>query len=189
MKIIISTLFVLFLSLTTAFYPTPNIAAALTSENMSVFHPNGSKTVTMGKEIFSYQTFDGENSQVISHTEITQPSGYEGLLFRKHILQAPEEIYIIKGDFEFAFSQSEQKNLVKEGDIVSIPSGLPFGFQHVGRGEGKVIVVSQSDALPKMLSQVGTLIKDKSSIASADNKLDINEIISAAKKNGIEFLN
>jgi len=189
MKIITSTLLVLFLSLTTAFYPFSNFATALTSQNISVFHPNDSKTVAMGKEIFAYKTYNADNSQVISHTEITQPPGYGGLLLRKHILQAPEEIYILKGDFEFAFSQSEQKSKVKEGDIVSIPSGLPFGFKHIGRGEGKVIVVSQSDALPKMLSEVGTPVKDKSNIASKDSKLDINEIVSVAKKNGIEFLN
>ena len=111
------------------------------------------------------------------------------MLLRKHVLQAPEQIYILKGDFNFYFSEPEQNTKVTEGEIVSIPSGVPFGFKHIGTGEGKVLVVSQSDALPKMLSQVGTLIKDKSSIASADNKLDINEIISAAKKNGIEFLN
>lgn len=190
MKTIISSLFVLFLSFTTAFYPISETSAGgLTSQSISVFHPNDSKTVAMGREIFSYKTYNGDNSQVISHTEITQPSGYEGLLLRKHILQTPEEVYIIKGDFEFAFSQSDQKSKVKEGDIISIPSGLPFGFKHVGRGEGKVIVVSQSDALPKMLSEVGTPVKDKSNIASKDSKLDISKIVSVAKKNGIEFLN
>lgn len=36
-----------------------------------------------------------------------------------------------------------------------------------------------------MLSEVGTPVKDKSNIASEDNKLDINKIVSVAKKNGI----
>lgn len=192
MKTITWILFVVFLSLTTAFYPTAN-AAALTSQNISVFHPNYSKTVEIGKEIFTYQTFNtykpfnSNISQVISRTEITQPSGYGGLLLRKHILQVPEEIYIIKGDFEFVFSEPEQNTNVTEGEIVSVPPGVPYGFQHVGRGEGKVIVVSQSDALPKLLSQLGTP-KNKSKIAS-NNELDINKIVLFAKKNGIEFLN
>jgi len=194
MKTILSTLFVLFLSLTTAFYPTSN-AAALPSQNISVFHPNYSKTVAVGREIFTYQTFNtykafnSNTSQVISQTEIIQPPKYEGLLLRKHVLQAPEAIYIIKGDFEFYFSEPEQNTRVNEGEIVSVPSGVPFGFKHIGTGEGKVLVVSQSDALPKMLSQVGTPMKDKSSTISKNIKLDINEIISVAKKNGIEFLN
>ena len=71
MKIIISTLLILFLSLTTVFYPISNFATALTSQNISVFHPNDSKTVAMGREIFAYKTYNGDNSQVISHTEIT----------------------------------------------------------------------------------------------------------------------
>ena len=192
MKTIISLLFVVFLSLTTAFYPTAN-AAALTSQNISVFHPNYSKTVEIGKEIFTYQTFNtykpfnSNISQVISRTEITQPSEYGGLLLRKHILQVPEEIYIIQGDFKFYFSEPEQNTNVSQGEIVSVPSGVPYGFKHVGRGEGKVIIVSQSDALPKLLSQLGTP-KNKSKIAS-NNELDINKIVLFAKKNGIEFLN
>ena len=192
MQTILSILFVVFLSLTTAFYSTAN-AAALTSQNISVFHPNYSKTVEIGKEIFTYQTFNtykpfnSNISQVLSRTEITQPSGYGGLLLRKHILQVPEEIYIIKGDYEFIFSEPEQNTNVSQGEIVSVPSGVPYGFKHVGRGEGKVIIVSQSDALPKLLSQLGTP-KNKSKITS-NNELDINKIVLFAKKNGIEFLN
>ncbi|MEM7713287.1 MAG: hypothetical protein AAF349_06860 [Cyanobacteria bacterium P01_A01_bin.68] len=192
MKTIISILFVVSLSLTTAFYPIAN-AAALTSQNISVFHPNYSKTVTIGKEIFTYQTFNtykpfnSNISQVISRTEITQPSGYGGLLLKKHVLQVPEEIYIIKGDYEFVFSEPEQNTNVTQGEIVSVPSGVPYGFKHVGTGEGKVIVVSQSDALPKMLSQLRTP-KNKSNIA-LNSELELNKIVLIAKKNGIEFLN
>ena len=192
MQTILSILFVVFLSLTTAFYSTAN-AAALTSQNISVFHPNYSKTVEIGKEIFTYQTFNtykpfnSNISQVISRTEITQPSEYGGLLLRKHILQVPEEIYIIKGDYEFVFSEPEQNTNVSQGEIVSVPSGVPYGFKHVGRGEGKVIIVSHSDALHKLLSQLGTP-KNKSKITS-NNELDINKIVLFAKKNGIEFLN
>jgi mannose-6-phosphate isomerase-like protein (cupin superfamily) len=194
MKTIISLFFVLFVSLTATIYPTLD-AAALTSQNISVFHPNYSKTVAVGREIFTYRTFNtykpfnSNISQVISKTEITQPSKYEGLLLRKHVLQAPEEIYIIKGDFEFAFSEPEQNTQVTQGEIVSIPSGVPFGFKHIGTGEGKVLVVSRSDALPRMLSEVGTLLKDESEITYKTNELDINKIVSAAKKQGIEFLN
>ncbi|MGB3654463.1 MAG: cupin domain-containing protein [Rivularia sp. (in: cyanobacteria)] len=194
MKTIISILFILFVSLTATIYPTLD-AAALTSQNISVFHPNYSKTVAVGREIFTYRTFNtykpfnSNTSQVISKTEITQPSKYEGLLLRKHVLQAQEEIYIIKGDFEFAFSEPEQNTQVTQGEIVSIPAGVPFGFKHIGTGEGKVLVVSRSDALPRMLSEVGTLLKDESEITSKTSELDINKIVSAAKKNGIEFLN
>jgi mannose-6-phosphate isomerase-like protein (cupin superfamily) len=194
MKTIISLLLTLFVSLSATIYPTLD-AAALTSQNISVFHPNYSKTVAVGREIFTYRTFNtykpfnSNISQVISKTQITQPSEYEGLLLKKHVLQVPEEIYIIKGDFEFAFSDPEQNTKVTEGEIVSIPSGVPFGFKHIGKGEGKVLVVSRSDALPRMLSEVGIRLKDESEITSNTSKVDINKIVSAAKKQGIEFLN
>ena len=190
MKIIISTLFILFLSFTATLCPiSETFAAGLTAQSITVFHPDDPKTVAMGQEIFTYKTFNSDTSQVISNTEITQPPEYQGLLLRKHILQAPEEIYILEGDFEFVFSQSDKKTQVNEGDVVSIPSGLPFGFKTIGKGEGKVLVVSQSDALPKMLSEVGTPVADKSTITSEANKLDFSKISSVAKKYGIEFLN
>ncbi|MGB6297749.1 MAG: cupin domain-containing protein [Rivularia sp. (in: cyanobacteria)] len=194
MKTIISLLLTLFVSLSATIYPTLD-AAALTSQNISVFHPNYSKTVAVGREIFTYRTFNtykpfnSNISQVISKTQITQPSEYEGLLLKKHVLQVPEEIYIIKGDFEFAFSDPEQNTKVTEGEIVFIPSGVPFGFKHIGKGEGKVLVVSRSDALPRMLSEVGIRLKDESEITSNTSKVDIKKIVSAAKKQGIEFLN
>ena len=194
MKTIISIFFILFVFLAATIYPT-STAAALTSQNISVIHPNYSKTVAVGREIFTYQTFNtyksfnSNTSQVISRTEITQPVKYEGLLLRKHVLQAPEEIYIIQGDFKFYFSEPEQNTNVTQGEIVSVPSGVPFGFKHIGTGEGKVLVVSKSDALPKMLSEVGTLLTDKSKMTYKPRELDINKIVSAAKKNGIEFLN
>ena len=40
-----------------------------------------------------------------------------------------------------------------------------------------------------MLSEVGTLLTDKSKMTYKPRELDINKIVSAAKKNGIEFLN
>ena len=189
MKILISTFLVLLLSFTAIIDPTPAIAAGVTTKDITVFHPDESKTYAMGREIFSYETFNSDTYEVLSKTEITQPAEYEGLLLRKHILQAPEEVSILEGEFEFVFSQSDRKIKVTQGDVVSIPTGFPFGFRHIGKGEGKVLVVSQSDALPKMLSEVGVSVTDKSNFTSKTNKPDFTEISSVAKKYGIEFLN
>ena len=190
MRILISTFFlVLLLSFTATIYPTLAIAAGITTKDITVFHPDESKTYAMGRELFSYETFSSDTSDVLSKTEITQPPEYEGLLLRKHILQASEEISILEGDFEFIFSQSDRKTKVSQGDVILIPAGFPFGFRHIGMGEGKVLVVSQSDALPKMLSEVGIFVADKSSFTSKANKLDFTKISSVAKKYGIEFLN
>ena len=161
----------------------PVNAASITTKNVEVFHPETENTVTMGKETFSYKTLaSNDSSETISVTEITQPSQYEGFLLQKHVLQTPEVIYIVDGEFEFVFSQSERKTQASPGDIVSIPSGMPFGFKHTNRGEGKVLVVSRSNALPDMLAEIGTS-------ANKNNAPDIQAISSIAKKYGIEFLN
>ena len=161
----------------------PVNAASTTTKNIQVFHPKTENTVTMGEETFNYRTLASkDSSETISVTEITQPSKYEGFLLRKHVLQTPEEIYIVDGDFEFVFSQSNKKTQASPGEIVSIPAGMPFGFKHSGKGEGKVLVVSRSDALPNMLAEIGTS-------ANEDTALDISAISSVAKKYGIEFLN
>ena len=161
----------------------PANAASIATEKVEVFHPEIENTVKMGKETFSYRTLVSKDSnKTISVTEITQPSQYEGFLLRKHILQTPEEIYIIDGNFEFVFSQSEKKTQASPGDIVSIPSGMPFGFRHTDRGEGKVMVISRSSALPEMLAEIDTS-------ANENTPPDINSIKSVAKKYGIEFLN
>ena len=191
MKKITLTVFVFCLGFLFMFTPISTALAISksTEQNITVFHPDDSKTVTMGREIFTYQTFDSDTDRAISKIEITQPSEYEGLLLKKHIVQSPEDIYIKKGDFEFVFSQSEQKTKVSEGDIVSIPSGLPFGFRHIAKGEGKVLVVSRSDALPKMLAEVGTPVTNSSTILDSTQTPNFSKISSAAKKYGIEFLN
>lgn len=161
----------------------PVNAASITTKNVEVFHPETENTVTMGKETFSYKTLASkDSSETISVTEITQPSQYEGFLLQKHVLQTPEAIYIVDGEFEFVFSQSNKKTQANPGDIVSIPSGMPFGFRHTDRGEGKVLIVSRSTALPDMLAEIGTS-------ANKSTTPDIQAISSIAKKYGIEFLN
>lgn len=169
--------------LTTFCWILPVNAASVTTKSIHVLHPETENTVTMGKETFNYKTLaSDDSSETISVTEITQPSQYKGFLLRKHVLQTPEEIYIVDGDFEIAFSQSDKKIQASTGDLVSIPAGMPFGFRHTGRGEGKVLVVSRSSGLPDMLTEIGTST-NKSTIP------DIQAVNSVAKKYGIEFLN
>lgn len=186
MKKIIATFVILFFTILVTICPIQTAVAAPLSidRDISILHLDKNKTVTMGKEVFEYKTFSNDNnSKAISVVEITQPPQYEGLLLRKHVIQSPEDIYVLNGDFEFVYSQSDKKTKATAGDIVSIPSGVPFGFTNIGTGEGKVLVVSESEALPKMLSKLGT---------SGGNKNvapDFKKISSIAKKYGIDFLN
>ena len=160
----------------------PVNAASITTQSLQVFHPEINNTITMGKETFSYKILTNNDASDMSVTEITQPSQYNGFLFEKHILQTPEEVYIAEGDFEFVFSQSNKKTQTSKGDIVVIPTGMPFGFRHTGKGKGKVVVVSRSTALPDMLAEIGDW-------DSKNSQPDIEAISAIAQKYGIEFLN
>jgi mannose-6-phosphate isomerase-like protein (cupin superfamily) len=186
MKKLVVTLAILFCTTLVITCPISSaIAAPLFSEqSIDILHPDDNKTVTMGKEVFTYKTYvDDDASKTRSIVEVTQPSQYEGLLLRKHILQVPEDIYVMKGDFEFIFSQTDKKTTVTEGDVIAVPSGLPFGFKHIGTGEGKVLVVSESNALPKMLADLET------SVANKTTALDFDRLNAIAKIYGIDFLN
>ena len=183
MKKTIFTLLTWFVAILVTFcLGLPVNAASITTQSLQVFHPETNNTVTMGKETFSYKILTSNDALNMSVTEITQPSQYNGFLFEKHILQTPEEVYIAEGDFEFVFSQSNKKTQVSQGDIVVIPAGMPFGFKHTGKGEGKVVVVSRSTALPDLLAEIGNS-------GNKNSQPDIEAISSIAKKYGIEFLN
>lgn len=158
-------------------------AESISLKKIQVFHPENSNTVTMGQETFSYKTLTSKDgNEAISVTEITQPPQYNGFLLRKHVIQAPEEMYVIDGEFEVIFSETNEKTKVSTGDVVSIPAGLPFGFRHLSQGEGKVKIVSHSDALSNMLAEIGTLSKKNTTP-------DLETIGLIAQKYGIEYLN
>ena len=67
------------------------------------------------------------------------------------------------------------------GDLIKIPTGLPFGFRHLNRGIGEIRIVSYSDTLPKMLAEIGTL--------KQNTPPDLEAIAAIAQKYGIEYLN
>ena len=159
-------------------------AESITPKSIQVFHPRIRNIVSMGQETFSYKTLVTKDSnEIISVTEITQPPQYNGFLLRKHVIQTPEQMYIIDGEFEIVFSETNEKTKVGTGDVVSIPAGLPFGFKHLSQGEGKVKIVSHSDALPNMLAEIGAF-SERNAVTP-----DLETIGLIAEKYGIEYLN
>lgn len=169
----------------TALLPSSSARSeSIISKSIQVFHPRIRNIVNIEQETFSYKTLVSKDSkEVISVTEITQPPQYKGFLLRKHVVQTPEEMYITDGEFEIIFSETDKKIKVGTGDVVSIPAGLPFGFRHLSRGEGKVKIVSHSDALPNMLAEIGAF-SERNAAAP-----DLKTIGLIAEKYGIEYLN
>lgn len=187
MKKLLSVLALLII-FTTAFVSSATAAPPTTDRNIEVFHPEVSKTVDLGKERFTFKKFVDENtSKAVSLVEIAQPPQYEGFLFKKHILKTPEVLYVLEGDFEFLFSQTDKRMKVTQGDIVHTFPGLPYGFKNVGTRQGRILVMSNSTALPDFLEEAGTPKADESIIPIAPPNFD--KVTSVAKKYGIEILN
>ena len=157
----------------------PAQAKSIAPQTLQVYHPQTIGTTAMGEETYKYQTLVGNDNKAVSIVEVFQPPRYDGFLLRKHVIQNPEEMYVINGDFEVIFSETNEKIEVTTGDLVTIPASLPFGFRHRGRGEGEIRIISYSDRLGKMLGEIGTLRATTS---------NIDAISSIAQKYGIEYL-
>lgn len=172
-------LFLLYISVLSPFSSAQ--AKSLVPETIQVYHPKIMGNTAIGKETYKYQTLIDNGDRAVSIVEVFQPPRYDGFLLHKHVIQNPEEMYVINGDFEIEFTEKNQKIKVSTGDLVKIPAGLPFGFKHLNGGEGEIRIVSYSDALGQMLSEIGSL--------KADNAPDLDAIASIAQKHGIEYLN
>lgn len=160
---------------------SPAMAESIAPQQIEVYHSETFGNTAMGKEVYRYRTLVGKDNQADSIVEVTQPPQYDGFLLRKHVIQNPEEMYVLNGEFEVVFSEKNEKIEVSTGDLVKIPASLPFGFRHLNKGIGEIKIVSYGDRLPKMLAEIGTLKQDTSG--------DFGAIAAIASKYGIEYLN
>lgn len=191
-KTIIALTLLIIVSFATTFALPSAVAAPLKSDRtIEVFHPNEDKTVVVGKDLFTFKNFVSKDiSRNISLIEITQAPQYRGaFLLEKHVMDDPEDFYVLQGEFEFDGLQPDDTIKVTTGDIVHISAGVPYGIKHVGAEIGKMLVIATNTRLQNLLSEIGTSVTNKSSIPSDSIGSDMEKIASAAKKYGIEFLN
>lgn len=191
-KLVIAFALLLVVTFGTAFMPRVAVAAPLeTARNIQVYQPDEAKTVAVGKDLFTFKKFMNKGtSKALSLIEITQPPQYKGaFLLEKHLIKAPEDFYVLEGEFEISSSPSNDKIKLDTGDIAHIPPSIPYGVKHIGAGQGRLLLITPNIEFPNLLEEIGTPVLDKSSIPSTSTMLDIEKITSAAKKYGIEFLN
>lgn len=190
-KTIIAFTLLIILSFATTFALPAAVAAPLKPErSIEVFLPSEGKTVVVGKDLFTFKNFvSKDTSRNISLIEITQAPHYKGaFLLEKHLMEEPEDFYVLQGEFEFVGLQADDTIKVTTGDIVHVSPDTPYSVKHVGAEPGKILVIAPNTRLQNLLEEIGTPVTNKSSIPSASIAPDMLKIASAAKKYGIQFL-
>jgi quercetin dioxygenase-like cupin family protein len=181
------------LAVLVAFFNVSPVLAA-SKQNITVFHTDQQKSFAVGEDIFTFKSFtDPESSDTeanFSVVEITNaPHRYPGgFLLERHVVNAPEEFYVLDGEFEF-LNPSGKATSVDAGDRVYIPGGVPYGYKNVGSESAHILLITPSQNLEKFIAQVGKPIAIGTNILTNAAPPDMGKITSVAPRYGIEFLN
>lgn len=162
------------------------IAAPLNAESREIVvfqNQNNNKTITIGKQDFKFQHFTNGKGSSFSVVEIVSPSQHKSFLLEKHVVQVPEDFYVVSGEFEFFGNQPNTPLSVHTGDVVHIPAGFPYGFRTVGTQSGKVLLITSSPTFESFIEEVGTSDTDQA------KAMPMSKIASIAQKYDIKFLN
>lgn len=194
------TIFVLLLSAIFSFaiflISSPAVASLIaSSQNIEVIHPNEGKTFKVGGDLISFKTLNKDVPGELSFIEITA-APQSGPSLHKH---PPEVFYILDGEFEFYGSRPEDTIKATKGDLIRIPGGAPHAYKNVGSTPGKYLLVTSTVGNPEQLwfqkfeyeiaQKLGTLVTTESkSPANNSKQLNNDEMVSIARKYGIEFL-
>ncbi|MDV2996938.1 MAG: hypothetical protein N4J56_006643 [Chroococcidiopsis sp. SAG 2025] len=169
-------------------------AIAVSSDSgISLSRSNEGRTVAIGKDLFTFKHTFENTLKDVSIIEITHPP-HQGLAFllKKHTFDVAGNFYVISGEFEFFGIQSNDSIQVRAGDFVHVQPGIVHSYRHIGAELGKVLVVTASTGFQDFLEEVGTWVADPTIAPSPTRRpdiVDIEKIVSIAKKHGIKFFN
>lgn len=190
--VILSAIF----SFTTFLITLPAVAASIeTNQKIEVIRPDGGKTFKVGGDLIAFKTLNKDVPGELSFIEI-DAAPQSGPTLHKH---PPEVFYILEGEFEFYGSRPEDTVRATKGDLIHIPGGAPHAYKNVGSTIGKYLLVTSTVGNPEQLwfqnfeyeisQKLGTLVTNQSKSSPARSKqLNNEEMISIARKYGIEFL-
>jgi uncharacterized RmlC-like cupin family protein len=175
----------------TAFCPTTASAFPLNNQQqVTVFHPSQERVFVVGKNVFKFQHFtNGGNpsTETLASAEITLAPNYDGFLLQKHVINSKETIYAIEGDiYCFTSDRLDRSIILKTGDIVQIPVGIPYGCKGNSSKPSKLLLIEASPALENLIAEVG-IPADKQTKGIVEP--DMAKVAATARKYGIEFLN
>jgi mannose-6-phosphate isomerase-like protein (cupin superfamily) len=155
---------------------------------ISVFHASPEKVFVIGKDRFKVRHYTNRSKpklELVSTTEITLAPSYNGFLLEKHTLGVDETLYALSGRVD-CIGQTKPVIQLKPGDIAQIPAGTPYGCKAAGSEPSQLLVVSSSQALESLVTEIGT---PANNTLQSSSEPDMGRVASVAQKYGIEFLN
>lgn len=96
-----------------------------------------------------------------------------------------EGFFVLKG--ELRFEADGETVIGSPGTFVNLPIGSRHRFQNVSNETAEVLIVVAPAGLEEMFRNTGTFVQDTNSPIAAPSELEIQRLISAADKYGIEI--
>jgi quercetin dioxygenase-like cupin family protein len=129
---------------------------------------------------------DGKYALVES---ITQPG--DGVKFL-HTHPQQETFQVLEGNYEIYGRDAEGNKYATPapaGSIIHVPGGAPHGFKNVGNTPGKLLLTFEpAGNMEIFFEEIGLPVKDKANPPTPDGPPNMELIIQAGARHGIQFV-
>lgn len=104
-----------------------------------------------------------------------------------HIHSREEEGFVVL-EGEITFQVGDKRIVAKAGTFANIPVGTTHSFKNESDGQAKMIITVAPAGLEQMFFEVGLPLEQGTTIAPKPSAEDIEKMLNAAPKYGIEIL-
>ncbi len=102
----------------------------------------------------------------------------------KHSLE-DEGFYVLEGQFSFPYAQSETK--ASAGTYAYAPRGQFHTYRNAGSTKGRLLLVITPAGFENFFEEIGVEITDRESFKPPTSPPDLNKILEASKRYGLEI--
>lgn len=105
----------------------------------------------------------------------------------RHVHQREDEtMFVLAG--EITFYLGDTTRVLKKGDFIFAPRGIPHHFKNTGTEEAILLETASPAGIERYFESIGRQLKDRSSPPVPPTKEDIATMIATAPSYGIEIL-
>jgi quercetin dioxygenase-like cupin family protein len=141
------------------------------------------KTFWVLGDIYTIKITGKETQSKYAVAEI-EVAPQNGPPLHKHSLE-DEGFYVLDGQFSFPYGQSETKG--SAGTYAYAPRGQFHTYRNTGSTSGRLLVVITPAGFEKFFEEIGVQIKDRESFQPPTTPPDLNKILEASKRYGLEI--